>query len=80
MITINKYIDYQMRDENKSYILNTLAIADDDPREDLIAILPVLHPRLLVHVPAVHLVMTMLISIIERLKLWISESLQLRVS
>ena len=80
MITINKYIDYQMRDENKSYILNTLAIADDDPWENLVAILPVLHPRLLVHVPAVHLVMTMLISIIERLKLWISESLQLRVS
>ena len=46
-----------MRENDKSYILNTLAIANDDPREDLVAILPVLHPRLLVHVPAVHLVM-----------------------
>ena len=80
MITINKYYEYQMRETNKSYILDTLAIADDDPREDLIAILPVLHPRLLVHVPAGHLVKTMLISIIERLKLWISEPLHLRVS
>ena len=69
-----------MRETNNSYILDTLAIANDDPREDLIAILPVLHPRLLVHVPAVHLVMTMLISIIERLKLLISGPLQLRVS
>ena len=69
-----------MREENKAHILNTLAIAHDYPWEDLIAILPVLHPRLLVHVPAVHLVMTMLISIIERLKLLISGPLQLRVS
>ena len=80
MITINKYYEYQMRETNNSYILDTLAIANDDPWKDLIAILPVLHPRLLVHVPAVHLVMTMLISIIERLKLLISGPLQLRVS
>ena len=73
MITINKYYEYQMRETNKSYILDTLAIADNDPREHLVAILPVLHPRLLVHVPAVHLVMTMLISIIERLKLLIND-------
>ena len=45
-----------MRENDKSYILNTLAIANDDPWENLVAILPVLHPRLLVHVPVVHLV------------------------
>ena len=56
MITINKYYEYQMRENNKSYILDTLAIANDDPWENLVAILPVLHPRLLVHVPAVHIV------------------------
>ena len=38
-----------MRETNKSYILDTLAIADDDPWKDLVAILSVLHPRFLVH-------------------------------
>ena len=71
MITIKKYVEYQMRENNKSYILDTLAIANDDPWKDLVAILPVLHPRLLIHVPAVHLVMmgANFISVIERLKL-----------
>ena len=74
-----------MRKNNKSYVLNTLAIANDNPWKDLIAILPVLHPRLLVHVPAIHLVIMsakcdVYFNQIERLKLWISEPLQLRVS
>ena len=56
-MTINNYVEIQVRENNKSYILDTLAIADNDPRENLVAILPVLHPRLLVHVPVMHLVM-----------------------
>ena len=56
-MAINNYVDIQVRENNKSYILDTLAIADNDPRENLVAILPVLHPRLLVHVPVMHLVM-----------------------
>ena len=56
IMAINNYVEIQVRENNKSYILDTLAIADDDPWKDLVAILPVLHPRLLVHVPVVHLV------------------------
>ena len=78
IMAINNYVEIQVRENNKSYILDTLAIADDDPRENLVAILPVLHPRLLVHVPAVHLVI--ISAKCERLKLCISEQLQLRVS
>ena len=35
----------------KSYILDTVAVADDDLREDLVTILPVLHAASVVHVP-----------------------------
>ena len=35
----------------KSYILDAVAVADDDLREHLVTVLPVLHPAGVVHVP-----------------------------